>query len=59
MDKSTGSRAANFTNEEQTIILDKYEDVKHIIQAKSNTVAAAKCRKDSWQKNHRLCEYIS
>ena len=38
-----------FTNEEQTI-LDKYEEVKHIIQAKGNTVAAAKCRKDSWKK---------
>ena len=44
------SRAPHFTEEEQTIILDKYEEVKHIIQTKSNTVEAAKCRKDSWQK---------
>ena len=50
MDKSTVSRAALFTNEERIIILDKYEEVKHIIQTKSNTVEAAKCRKDSWQK---------
>ncbi|CAK6955484.1 hypothetical protein F7725_017045%2C partial [Scomber scombrus] len=31
--------------EEQTIILQKYEEFKHIIQAKSNTVAASKARK--------------
>ncbi|CAK6970967.1 hypothetical protein D5F01_LYC11269 [Scomber scombrus] len=36
--------------EEQTIILQKYEEFKHIIQAKSNTVAAAKARKERWQK---------
>ena len=47
MDKSTVSRqtgrAAHITKEEQTI-LDKYEEVKHLIQTKSNTVEAAKCR---------------
>ncbi len=32
IDKSTVSRAAYFTNEEQIVILDKYEEVKHIIQ---------------------------
>ncbi len=30
MDKSTGSRVADLTNEEQTIILDKYEELKDI-----------------------------
>lgn len=45
MDKSTGRRYIFY--KEQTIILDKYKEVKDIIQAKSNTVAAAKCRKDS------------
>ena len=44
MDKSTVSRAAHFTKEEHTI-MDKYEEVKHIIQTNSNTVKAAKCRK--------------
>ena len=32
-------RADYFTMEEQTIIIHKYEEFKHIIQAKSNTVA--------------------
>ena len=50
MNKSTVSRVAYFTNQEQAIILDKYKEVKLIIQAKSKTVEAAKCRKDSWQK---------
>lgn len=47
MDKSTGSRAASFTTEEQTIILDNYDEVKHIIQTKSKL--QLQCRKDSWQ----------
>lgn len=38
------------TIKEQTIILDKYEEVKYTIEAKSNKGAAAKCKKDSWQK---------
>lgn len=32
---------------EETVILHK--EVKHIIHSKSNTVAAVKCRKHSWQ----------
>ncbi|XP_046880243.1 myb/SANT-like DNA-binding domain-containing protein 4 [Hypomesus transpacificus] len=47
MDKS---RAAYFTEEEKTIILNKYEEFKHIIQEKSYTAAAARKRKDIWQK---------
>lgn len=38
-----GSRAAYF------IIVEKYEEFKHIIQAKSNTIAT-KCKKHNWQK---------
>ena len=45
-DKSTGSGVARFTNKERTVILDK--EVKHIIQAKINTVAAAEYRNNSW-----------
>ena len=44
------TRAAYFTQEEQTIIMETYQTYKHIILAKSNTVAAAKSRKESWQK---------
>lgn len=47
------SDIAYFTKEgkkEQFILLPNYEDVKHIIQAKSNTVTAAKCKKDSCSK---------
>ena len=42
-------RADYFTIQEQTIILQQYEEVNHIIQAKSNT-DAAKARKKCWQK---------
>ena len=42
-------RADYFTMEEQTIILQQYEEFNHIIQAKSNT-DAAKARKECWQK---------
>ena len=44
------TRAAYFTQEEQTLIMQTYETYKHIIMAKSNTVVAAKLRKESWQK---------
>ncbi|KAL7391023.1 hypothetical protein ABVT39_002981 [Epinephelus coioides] len=48
MEKS--HRAAYFTSEEQTIIFSKYEEYKHLIQAKGNTVAAVKSQKGGWQK---------
>lgn len=51
MDITTGSSVTYFAKEEQTIISDNVEEVKYIIHAKSNTVAATKCRKDSLQKN--------
>lgn len=35
--------AADFINEGQTIVVDKYKEVKQIIQAKNKTVTAAKC----------------
>lgn len=52
------------------VLLDKYKEVNVLIQAKSNTVAVAKCRKDSWQKRNtknnnkelaavRMCKSIS
>lgn len=44
------SRAAYFTNKEQTIITNKYEELREIVQDKSNAVAASKHRKDCWQK---------
>lgn len=54
MDKSAAacaaSRTAYFTNEEQTTIINKCEELREIVQAKSNVVAASKRRKDCWQK---------
>lgn len=47
------SASANYN-----IILNKYEEVKRIIPAKTNTVAAAKWRKDSWQKNIMFCDTV-
>lgn len=58
MDRCVGSRATYFKKtifEEEDIFSrraninssKKYEEHKHIIQAKSNTVAAAKNRRDS------------
>ncbi|KAI9523789.1 hypothetical protein NQZ68_024311 [Dissostichus eleginoides] len=43
-------RAVYFTAEEQTVIMSRFEDLKHIIKAKSNTVAAAKSRQSGWQQ---------
>lgn len=42
-------RAAYFTVEEQTGIIQKYEEFKDTIQAKSNNVATAKAREQCWQ----------
>lgn len=58
MDITTGSSVTYFAKEEQTIISDNFEEVKYIIHAKSNTVAATKCRKDSLQKND-FCEFVN
>lgn len=66
----TGLLATEFTNKGQMVLLEKYkEEVKVIIQAKSNTVTVAKCRKDSWQnfflkktttaKNWQLCKCVN
>ncbi|XP_068506045.1 uncharacterized protein [Syngnathus scovelli] len=44
------SRAAYFTHEEQTIIMEGYNEYKEMITAKSNTVAANKAREECWQK---------
>lgn len=42
LDKSTKVQMKQHV---QPLILDKYKEIKQIIQDKSNTVAAAKCRK--------------
>ena len=39
----------------QTRKLENFEEVKYIIQARSNTAAAAKRRKDRWQKKIIRC----
>ena len=44
------SRAACFSQEEQIIITERYEEYKYIITARSNTVAANKAREECWQK---------
>ncbi len=38
-----------FSQEEQIIITEGYEEHKKIITAKSNTAAANKAREDCWQ----------
>ncbi len=43
-------RAVYFSQEEQIIITEGYEEYKKIITAESNTVAANKAREDCWQK---------
>ncbi len=39
-------RAAYFSQEQQIIIMERYEEYKKIITAESNTVAANKARED-------------
>ncbi|KAI2646882.1 L-aspartate oxidase [Labeo rohita] len=43
-------RSLYFSAEEQTIIMQKYNEFKHVLQARSNTVSAAKAREDCWRK---------
>ena len=45
-----GSRAAYFTQEEQIVIMNSYEEFKNQITAKVNTVAHNKAREACWQK---------
>ncbi len=40
---------AYFSQEEQILIMEGYEEYKQIIMAKSNTAAANKAREDWWQ----------
>lgn len=42
MDKCTGSGAADFTNEDKTLLWEKYKELKHITQAERKTAAADK-----------------
>lgn len=42
---------ADFTDEEPTVIINKYEDfLRKMIEATSVSVAASKRRKDCWHK---------
>ncbi|CAB1333102.1 unnamed protein product [Coregonus sp. 'balchen'] len=45
-----GDRAAFFTAAEQQVILQRFEDLKHIFNHKNNTTAAGKARQAAWQK---------
>ncbi len=44
------ARAVYFSGEEQEIIIQKYEEYKHVFQARSNTVSDAKAREECWRK---------
>ena len=44
------SRAVYFSQEEQVVIMQSYEEFKKIITAKSNTSGANKAREECWQK---------
>ncbi|XP_031665198.1 uncharacterized protein LOC116358283 isoform X2 [Oncorhynchus kisutch] len=45
-----GDRAAFFSAAEQQVILQRFEDLKHIFNHKNNTTAAGKARQAAWQK---------
>ncbi|XP_016426738.1 uncharacterized protein LOC107754692 isoform X3 [Sinocyclocheilus rhinocerous] len=43
-------RAAFFSAAELQLIMEGYEEVKHLIKTKGNTIAAAKVRQGAWRK---------
>ncbi|XP_016341254.1 uncharacterized protein LOC107688174 isoform X1 [Sinocyclocheilus anshuiensis] len=43
-------RAAYFSAAELQLLMEGYEEVKHLIKTKGNTIAAAKVRQDAWRK---------
>ncbi|XP_052009336.1 GT1 domain-containing protein isoform X1 [Xyrauchen texanus] len=43
-------RAAYFSTAELQLIMEGYDEVRHLIKTKGNTVAAAKVRQDAWRK---------
>ncbi|KAJ7996276.1 hypothetical protein DPEC_G00235410 [Dallia pectoralis] len=45
-----GERAAFFSVAEQQVILQRFEELKHIFRHKNNTAAAGKARQEAWQK---------
>ena len=45
------SQATYFTQDEQIVIMQGYEEYKETITAKSNTVAANRAREGCWQKS--------
>ncbi|KAL0993963.1 hypothetical protein UPYG_G00116160 [Umbra pygmaea] len=44
-----GERAAFFSAAEQQVILQRFDELKHIFRHKNNTTAAGKARKEAWQ----------
>ncbi len=48
--KMDRSRAAYFSQEEQVVIMESYEEYKNIIMTKSNTVSSNNAREECWQK---------
>ena len=50
MDSTERTRAVYFTQEEQLVIMNSYEEYKKQIMAKGNTVAHNKAREACWQK---------
>ncbi|XP_041750244.1 uncharacterized protein LOC121579583 isoform X2 [Coregonus clupeaformis] len=45
-----GERAGFFSAAEQQVILQRFDDLKHIFYHKNNTTAAGKARREAWQK---------
>ncbi|XP_048040076.1 GT1 domain-containing protein [Megalobrama amblycephala] len=43
-------RAAYFSPAELQLLIEGYDEVKHLIKTKGNTIAAAKVRQDAWRK---------
>ncbi|XP_067299043.1 GT1 domain-containing protein isoform X1 [Pseudorasbora parva] len=43
-------RAAYFSPTELQLLIEGYNEVKHLIKTKGNTIAAAKVRQDAWRK---------
>ena len=49
MAENTKSRAPQFTEEEQQLIVQAFEEVKHVINRKGNTKAINNSRVKAWQ----------
>ncbi len=49
MPKMDKTHAAHFSPNEQQLLMETYEEVKHIICKKGNTAAVIKQRENAWQ----------